>query len=130
MRQVNRKSKQYISDRFLMFHLLQNFAFYCVLFIVPTVSVGGCQQGISPTSYIALGTFMLIVMIIDTVNLRQHIIKEKMKLELKNFYGSNKQRQYMIELFSIYFEALFELLLTQLNIFDLFTDYAVFTMLK
>ena len=73
---------------------------------------------------------MLIVMIIDSVNLRQHIIKEKMKLELKNYYGSNKQRQYMIELFSIYFEALFELLLTQLNIFDLFTDYAVFTMLK
>lgn len=90
MREVNRKSKKYISDRFLMFHLLQNLMFYLVLFIVPTVSVGGCQEGISPASYIALGSFMLIVMLIDVTNLRQHIIKEKMKLDLKNFYGSNK----------------------------------------
>ena len=83
-----------------------------VLFIVPTVSVGGCKEGISPACYIALGTFMLLVMLVDITNLKQHIIKEKMKLDLKNFYGSNKQRQYMIELATIYLEAGFELILT------------------
>jgi hypothetical protein len=109
---VNKKSKKYISDRFLMFHLVQNLMFYLVLFIVPSVSARGCEIGHSPANYIALFAFMAIVLMIDSVNLRQHIKKEMMKLELKNYYGKNKQRQKLLDLFKIYIEALFELFLT------------------
>ena len=50
-----------------------------------------------------------------------------MKLELKNFYGYNKKRSYMLSLAIIWGEALLELFLTQLSIFDIYTDFAFIT---
>ena len=55
---------------------------------------------------------MLLQFLIDAINLRQHIKKEIMKLNLKNFYGAHQGRQYLIELLIIYGEALFEIVLT------------------
>lgn len=101
--------------------------FYGVLFAIPSVSVVSCQIGHSFFSYLAIGVFMLIVFIIDAINLRQHVQKEVMKLELKNFYGYNKKRSYHLSLGKIYFEAVLELFLTQLNLFDIYTDFAFIT---
>ena len=70
---------------------------------------------------------MMIVFVIDVISLRQHIKKEVMKLELKHFYGYNKKRSYLVHMAVIYGEALLELFLTQLNIFDMYTDFAFIT---
>jgi len=61
--------------------------FYCVLFTIPSISVLGCQVGHSFFSYLSIGAFLVFVLAVDVINLRQHIKKEMMKLELKNFYG-------------------------------------------
>lgn len=124
---VNRKSQAYVGDSFLKFHLLQNFMFYAVLFTIPSVSVVDCHLGHSFFSYVAIGAFMLIVFAIDVISLRQHVKKELIKLELKNFYGYNKRRSYLLAYAVIWGEALLELVLTQLNIFDIYTDFAFIT---
>jgi uncharacterized membrane protein len=128
IKRLNRKSQVFISDRFLKFHLLQSLVFYLVLFVVPSISVIDCQYGHSYISYIALAVFMISVFFIDVVNLRQHIKKELLKLNLKHFYGNQGKRKYLLNLALIYGSALSELFLTQLNLFDLYTDFAFITM--
>lgn len=66
---------------------MENFIFYLVLFTVPSMSVIDCVQGHSTLSFFAIGAFMLSVLIVDIVNLRYHISKELLKMELTSFYG-------------------------------------------
>jgi len=82
VKKVNRKSRVFIGDSFLKFHLMQNFIFYLVLFTVPSMSVIGCIEGHSLLSYFAIGAFMFSVFVVDVINLRYHIKKELLKLEL------------------------------------------------
>jgi hypothetical protein len=55
---------------------------------------------------------MMCVLVIDFINLRQHVKKELIKLELKNFYGKNKDREYTLHKIMIYGEAALEMFLT------------------
>ena len=50
-----------------------------------------------------------------------------LKQELKNFYGYNSHRSYLLALAIVWGEALLELFLTQLNLFDIYTDFAFIT---
>jgi len=59
-------------------------------------------MGHSVLSYVAIACFMASVFIVDFINLRYHIKKELLKLELKNFYGDKVERQYFMELAVIY----------------------------
>lgn len=102
----------YIGDRFLKFHLVQNFFFYLVLFTIPAVSAIDCVHGHTIVNLIAISIFMMCVLVIDFINLRQHVKKELIKLELKNFYGKNKDREYTLHKIMIYGEAALEMFLT------------------
>ena len=101
--------------------------FYAVTFSVPTVSVIDCHQGHSQFSLYAIGIFLGIVFIIDCVCVRLFIKKELVKLELRNFYGADKDRNRMRATLGIYIHAFTELLLTQLGLFDIYTDFAFIT---
>ena len=127
VKKVNRKSGVFIADSFLKFHLAQNVMFYLVLFTVPSVSVIDCIEGHSILSYFAIAAFMLFVFVVDVVNLRYHINKELLKLELKNYHGKHKMRTKLFDQLFIYCTALCELFLTQLNLFDLYSDFAFLT---
>ena len=127
IRRANRKSRVFVGDSFLKFHLLENFFFYMVLFTVPSMSVIGCVEGHSVLSYFAIATFMLAVLLIDIVNLRYHVKKEILKLDLLHFYGAHQNEQYLMKKLKIWFEVAFELTVTQLNLFDLYTDFAFMT---
>lgn len=72
------------------------------MFTVPSMSVIDCIMGHSILSYIAIACFMASVFIVDFINLRYHIKKELLKLELKNFYGDKVKQQYFMELAVIY----------------------------
>ena len=89
IRKANRKSRVFIGDSFLKFHLLENLFFYMILLTIPSMSVIGCVEGHSVLSYFAIGTFCLAVLIIDVINLRYHVKKEYLKLELLHFYGTH-----------------------------------------
>jgi len=90
VKRINRKSRVFIGDSFLKFHLMENLIFYLVLFTVPAMSVVDCVQGHSSLSYFAIGAYMMSVLVIDIVNLRYHISKELLKLELTSFYGKKQ----------------------------------------
>jgi hypothetical protein len=127
VKRVNRKSRVFISDNFLKFHLVQNLLFYIVLFTIPAMSVINCTEGHSQLSYFVIGVFLLSVFIVDLVNLRYHIRKELLKLELSNFYGKHAKDTRLMKMLMIYGGAICELFLTQLNLFDLYTDFAFLT---
>ena len=127
VKRVNRKSRVFISDSFLKFHLVQNLVFYIVLFTIPAMSVINCTEGHSQLSIFAIGAFMLSVFIVDIVNLKYHIKKELLKLELSDFYGKHANETRVQKLLMIYGGAACELFLTQLNLFDLYTDFAFLT---
>lgn len=112
VKKVHRKSGVFIADSFLKFHLAQNVMFYLVLFTVPSVSVIDCIEGHSILSYFAIAAFMLFVFVVDVVNLRYHINKELLKLELKNYHGKHKMRRKLFDQLFIYCTALCELFLT------------------
>ena len=127
VKRINRKSRVFIGDSFLKFHLMENLIFYLVLFTVPAMSVVDCVQGHSSLSYFAIGAYMMSVLVIDIVNLRYHISKELLKLELTSFYGKKQAQQQKWKVFTIYMEAICEALFTQLNLFDLYTDFCFLT---
>ena len=128
VRKANRKSGVFVGDSFLKFHLLQQIIFYTVLFTVPSISVMGCTNGHSVLSYIAIACYLASVFIVDFVNLRYHINKERLKLEAKNFFGDKvRNGTYKKDLIFIYAQAACEIFLTQLNLFDLYTDFAFVT---
>ena len=62
-----------------------------VLFTIPSISVLGCARGHSVLSYIAIACYMASVFIVDIVNLRYHVHKEKLKLDAKNYFGDKKR---------------------------------------
>lgn len=95
VKKINKKSRVFIEDSFLKFHLLENVLFYVVLFSVPMLSVIGCHEGHSSISYVAIGAFMLCIFIIDIVNLRYHINKELLKLSIMKFYGKRREYKYL-----------------------------------
>lgn len=76
---------------------------------------------------IAIAIFMALVFIIDLVCVRLYVKKELVKLELRNFYGAERDRNRTKATLGIYMHALTELLLTQLGLFDIYTDYAFIT---
>lgn len=127
IKKINRKSRLFIEDSFLKFHLLENALFYAVMFSVPMLSVINCTEGHSPLSYFAIGAFMLCIFFIDLINLSTHIKKERLKLSTMNFYGRRKNQKQWFELLKIYFMAVCELFLTQLNILDIYTDFMFLT---
>lgn len=53
-----------------------------------------------------------------------------MKLNLKHFYGQNGKRKYLFEVLIIFGKAACELFLTQLNMIDLYTDFAFLTIIS
>lgn len=75
---------------------------------------------------IAIAIFMLVVFVIDVFNLYQHTQKEEMKLELRTYYNKDKKGHFLKRVL-IYGEALLEIFLTQLNLFDIYTDFAFLT---
>jgi hypothetical protein len=124
---VNRRSQVFISNRFLKFHLFQNLIFYFVLFTVPSVSIIDCQRGFSFVSYATLASFMGLVGIFDLINMNQYTNKERLKLNLKQVVGESGKKKYVWDLIVIYVQAIYEMYLTQLNIFDLYTDFCFLT---
>ena len=72
---------------------------------------------------------MLVVFIIELVNLRTHFQKEVLKLDLKKLYSGGKKmnRRYILEVAMLVGGAICELILTQLNLLDLYTDFSFLT---
>ena len=50
-----------------------------------------------------------------------------LKLSITKFYGKKQEYQYLLKVGIIYFECLVELFLTQLNLFDIYTDFSFLT---
>lgn len=72
IKQHNRMSRMFLEKSYLKFHIWLHFIFYIIVVSIPIVSVVDCRLGVSVISYFCIGAFLICVLIMDTINMKQY----------------------------------------------------------
>ena len=112
----------------MLFHLTQMIIYWLVIIIFPMISVLGCVNGHSWMSHVGCALFLGLSLIWDCVFAAQYYERESYKYDLRQFKNGVTIREgkckYMI---FVLIECVFELVMTQIGLFDLYTDVAFAT---
>ncbi|CDW71845.1 UNKNOWN [Stylonychia lemnae] len=134
-----RKSMKYLRARnlfftsrwYMMFHFIQNVLFWLVILVFPTISVIGCDGGHKWMSHVAMAFYLGLFLIFDTVFACQYISRESARFDLKSYNKGKYYRQgKCCFMFTVYLKCFFEILMTQIGLFDLYTDMAFATLVQ
>lgn len=113
MKYMRIDSMFFTSKFFMFFHLIQNILFWMVVIVFPIISVIGCNGGHKWMSHVAMALYLGLFMIFDFVFLAQYIGKESSKFDLRAFNkGSYRKNGKFCFMVLVFFEAIFELLMT------------------
>lgn len=95
------------------------------MIIFPTISVTGCVTGFQWMSHVAMAVFCVLCMIFDCVFANQYMIREGLKYDLRNFKNGKIDREGRCKfMFAVFLECVFEMLMTQVAMFDIYVDVA------
>jgi hypothetical protein len=96
-----------------------------LLIIFPAISVTGCVTGFAWMSHVAMALFCILSFVFDCVFAGQYIEREGLKYDLAAFRNGKIEKggrcKYM---FLVFIQSLFEMVMTQIALFDLYTDIA------
>ena len=119
MFKINKKIEVFLGDQFLTMNFLLSCLFWLFVFTFGTISFIDCRQGYSNGMLVAVCLFMAFAFFVDCVNFRQHIQKEIAQAEVDR----RDLRWWAIGL-----EAVYQMVMTQVGVFDFFTDFAFVNM--
>lgn len=112
----------------MFYHLLLNILFWLVIMVFPVISVIGCDGGHKWMSHVAMGLYLGLFMIFDLVFLAKYIGQESAKFDLRAFNkGTYRKNGKCCFIILVFLEAVFELIMTQVGLFDIYTDVAFAT---
>lgn len=135
----NRSMAKYIRHRnlfftsgwFLTYHFVQNLIFWLLVIIFPAISVTGCVTGFAWMSHVAMGLFCFLSLVFDCVFAMQYMEREGLKYDLRNFKNGKINRKNRCGfMFMVFLEIIFELIMTQIALFDIYTDIAFATLVN
>ena len=122
---IMHKNLFFTSRCFMLYHFVQNLIFWLLVIIFPAISVTGCVTGFLWMSHVAMGLFCFLSFVFDCVFAGQYFERESMKYELKAYQNGVVDRSAKCRhMCLIWFECIFEMAMTQVAMFDIYTDIA------
>jgi len=118
---INRKSSLFLGNGFVSFHLILNSLFYVCAFVLPAISFIDCQNGFSIFSMLAMAVYMLMIFIVDLIILNQYVHTYFDEISFRKKLSSY---EWILELLMVLSKCLYELVMTQIGLFKIFTDYS------
>lgn len=124
-KQIRYKNLFFTSRCFMLYHFVQNLIFWLLIIIFPAISVTGCVTGFQWMSHVALAIYCGLSFVFDCVFAGQYIEREGLKFDLKAFRNGlvDKTGRFKF-MFMTFLESFFEMLMTQVALFDIYTDVA------
>jgi hypothetical protein len=130
-KQIRHRNLFFTSRWFMTYHFVQNLIFWLLVMIFPTISVTGCVTGFAWMAHVAIGLFCCLSFIFDCVFAGNYMEREGLKYDLRNFKNGKINRQSRCKyMFMIFVEVVFEMFMSQIALFDIYTDIAFATLVN
>ena len=130
-KEIRVKNHFFTSRCFMLYHLVQNIIFWMVVIIFPIISIINCISGHSWMSHVAMGLYLGLSLLFDLVFAYEYQKKEGLKYDLQNYknglYVKEGKCTFMMKIWGT---ILFEVIMTQIGLFDIYCDVAFITIVK